>query len=100
MVTRCPFVILGLDADASAACPGFDGEVVHFSVVGATQVERGRSCLHLGESGGCHHPDADDILPMAAALCRADLSRNRPQVVVVEPAKEAKPRKGSGSPAA
>jgi hypothetical protein len=99
MVTRCPFVILGLDADASAACPGFDGEVVHFSVVGATQVDRGRSCLHLGESGGCHHPDADDILPMAAALCRADLSRNRP-VVVIEPAKEAKPRKGSGSPAA
>jgi hypothetical protein len=100
MVTRCPFVILGLDADAMAACPGFDGEVVHFSVVGATRVERGRSCLHLGESGGCHHPDADDILPMAAELCRADLSRNRPQVVVVEPTKEAKPRKGSGSPAA
>ena len=96
MVTRCPFVILGLDADAMAACPGFDGEVVHFSLAGSGgAVERGRSCLHLGESGGCHHPDADDILPMAAALCRADLSRNRPQVVVVEPARQAKPKKGS-----
>jgi hypothetical protein len=91
MVTRCPFVILGLDADAMAACPGFDGEVVYFRI-GA---DRGRSCLHLGESGGCHHPDADDVLPMAASLCRAELTRNRPQVVVVDPSKQAKPRKGS-----
>jgi hypothetical protein len=94
MISRCPFAVLGLGSDHMAACPGFEGEVVRYDTA-----DRGRSCLHLGTGkGGCHHPDADAVLPHAAALCRADVSRNRP-VVVVEPA-AGRRRGAKGTPAA
>jgi hypothetical protein len=50
--------------------------------------------------GGCHHPEADVVLPAAAALCRADISRNRPRVVI-DPVAEVQPKPGAkGTPAA
>lgn len=97
MILRCPFAVLGLDSDQMAACPGYDGEVIAFSMAPETPAA-GRTCLHLGAErsmrgfvGGCHHPDAEVVLPAAAALVRADVSRNRP-TVVIDPLEGAPPR--------
>jgi hypothetical protein len=106
MMMRCPFAVLGLDSDQMAACPGYDGEVVTFGMTAAGAVHRGRTCLHLGAQpgprgfvGGCHHPESEVVLPRAAELCRADLSLNRPQVVI-DPLAEASRPPAKGSPAA
>jgi len=107
MMMRCPFAVLGLDSDQMAACPGYDGEVVTFGMTAAGTIHQGRTCLHLGAQpgprgyvGGCHHPEAEVVLPRAAELCRADISRNRPQVVI-DPLAESPARPpAKGSPAA
>jgi hypothetical protein len=109
MIVRCPFAVLGLDSDQMAACPGFDGEVVTFGLSAPTMARQGLTCLHLGADrgmrgfvGGCHHPEADVVLPVATELVRADISRNRPQVVI-DPIGEAPPaqkRGAGGTPAA
>ena len=109
MMVRCPFAVLGLDSDQMAACPGFDGEVVTFGLTAPTLARQGLTCLHLGAErgprglvGACHHPEADVVLPAAAELVRADLSRNRPRVVI-DPIAEAQPapkRGAKGTPAA
>jgi len=102
VILRCPFAVLGLDSDQMAACPGYDGEVVRFSMTAGPG--QGRTCLHLGAErtmrgfvGGCHHPEAEIVLPAAAALCRADLDANRPRVVIdpLAEAPAAKPAKGT-----
>lgn len=106
MILRCPFAVLGLDSDQMAACPGYDGEVVTFSMHPGSPA-RGRTCLHLGAEqtmrgfvGGCHHPEASMILPAAAALVRADVSRNRPQVVIDPLADAPAKTPAKGTPAA
>ena len=106
MIVRCPFAVLGLDSDHMAACPGFDGEVITFGMTVADPAGQGRTCLHLGAEqgargfvGGCHHPEAEVILPTAAAICRADISRNRPRVVI-DPVAESPARPAKGTPAA
>jgi hypothetical protein len=109
MIVRCPFAVLGLDSDQMAACPGYDGEVVGFGF-GLSSVgnrPQGMTCLHLGAEqgargfvGGCHHPEAEVVLPAAAALCRADISRNRPRVVIDPAAEAGKPASAKGTPAA
>jgi len=89
MIVRCPFAVLGLDSDQMAACPGYDGEVITFGMTTTGGRGSGRTCLHLGAEqsargfvGGCHHPDSENVLPAATALCRADITRNRPRVVI------------------
>ncbi|HXA29396.1 MAG TPA: hypothetical protein VN193_11700 [Candidatus Angelobacter sp.] len=106
MIVRCPFAVLGLDSDQMAACPGYDGEVITFGMTAGGSGAQGRTCLHLGAEqsprgfvGGCHHPEAEVILPAAAALCRADISRNRPRVVI-DPLADAPGRTVEGTPAA
>jgi hypothetical protein len=106
MILRCPFAVLGLDSDQMAACPGYDGEVITFGMSAPGTVAAGRTCLHLGSEqsargfvGGCHHPDAQVVLPAAAALCRADISRNRPRVVI-DPVAESPAKPATGTPAA
>jgi hypothetical protein len=104
MISRCPFAILGLDSDQMAACPGYEGEVVSFALSAAGTAAQGRTCLHVGAepaargfAGGCHHPEAEVVLPMAAALCRADITRNRPRVVIDPAAEAATPAAEKGS---
>jgi hypothetical protein len=106
MISRCPFAILGLDSDQMAACPGYDGEVVQFSWAASGTAIAGRICLHLGgeqagrgQVGACHHPEAETVLPAAAAVCRADVSRNRPRVVI-DPLEGSPAAPAKGSPAA
>ncbi|HZS14537.1 MAG TPA: hypothetical protein VFC09_08080 [Candidatus Dormibacteraeota bacterium] len=103
MLMRCPFAVLGLDSDQMAACPGYDGEVVTFGLDPTAARGTGRTCLHLGAErstrgfvGSCHHPEAEVILPAAAALCRADISNNRPRVVI-DPLAEAAPLPPGGA---
>jgi hypothetical protein len=106
VILRCPFAILGLDSDHMAACPGYDGEVIAFSMT-PTGPTAARTCLHLGAErtmrgfvGGCHHPEAEVVLPAAAALVRADVSRNRPQVVIDPLADAPAQPPAKGTPAA
>jgi hypothetical protein len=106
MMLRCPFAVLGLDSDQMAACPGYDGEVVTFGMTAAGVGNRGRTCLHMGAEqgprgyvGGCHHPEADVVLPRAAELCRAEINLNRPRVVI-DPLAEVPKPPATGSPAA